>query len=63
MIYWRGRRWDSDEEQVANAHDDFLDLTPATQAPAAATQAAWAAVLPGQETPLIWEERHGDAEE
>lgn len=54
MLRWRGR--DRNAEQVANAWDDFPDLTPASQAPAVATRAKWAALLPGtDDAPLIWE--------
>jgi hypothetical protein len=36
-------------EQVANAKDSFVDLTPASDASAVATRAAWAALLPQPE--------------
>jgi hypothetical protein len=45
----------TDEEQVANAKESFVDLTPASQAPAIANRANWAALLPGQTIPLIGE--------
>lgn len=32
-------------EQVANADDTFVDLTPASQAPADAVKAAWAPII------------------
>lgn len=57
---WRG--WD-DEEQVANACDSFVDLTPASEAPAEQVRERWAAVLPGQTIPLIGERRHDREEE
>lgn len=56
MKVWRGRV--TDEEQVANAKDSFVDLTPASQQPAQAVKAAWNAVLPGQTIPLIGERRY-----
>lgn len=56
MIVWRGRV--KDEEQVANAKDSFVDLTPASEAPAEAVKAAWNAWLPGQDIPLIGERRY-----
>lgn len=58
---WRAR--DSDEEQVANACDSFVDLTPASDAPAAQVLADWAAWLPGQTIPLIGETRGRDQED
>jgi hypothetical protein len=54
MLRWRGRRTTYDE-QVANALDKTVDLTPASQAPAAAVKAHWSALLPGQNIPLIGE--------
>lgn len=51
---WRGRDL-AYKEQVANACDSFVDLTPSSETPAADTAAAWTALLPGQEIPLIWE--------
>ncbi len=52
MLYdWRGRCVD----QVANAPDASVDLTPASQAPAEAVRAAWAPWLSGQAVPLLWE--------
>ena len=63
MIRWRGRDL-RPKEQVANARDSFVDLTPASEAPAAQTRSNWSALLPGQTVPLIWEETHGiDREE
>ena len=58
MIRWRGRdgRY---REQVANACDDSVDLTPASESPAVATTANWSALLPGQDIPLIGERRYG----
>lgn len=58
---WRGRDTTCPPDQVANGKDSLVDLTPASQAPAAATRANWAALLPGQDIPLIWE-RYDDAE-
>lgn len=54
MIRWRGRG--KPQEQVANATDSFVDLTPAGQVSAERTRNNWAALLPGQEVPLIWED-------
>ena len=54
---------DKREEQVANAPDDFPNLSPVSAAPAAATAAKWAALLPNQIVPLIWERRHADEQE
>lgn len=59
MQVWRGRDG-LYHEQVANACDSFVDLTPASQVPAAAVTAAWAALLPGQDIPLIWERTTDD---
>ena len=56
---WRGRDLEP-KDQVANALDSFVDLTPASEAPANAVKAAWAALLPGQTIPLIGEIRYGD---
>lgn len=53
--YRRVRDYGSDEEQIANAPDTFADLTPASQAPAAATRDKWAALLQGADIPLIGE--------
>lgn len=39
----------------------MVDLSPVSEAPAVATRAKWAALLPGQDVPLIWE-RVFDAE-
>jgi hypothetical protein len=56
---WRGRSTEY-REQVANACDSFVDLTPASEAPAVAVAAAWAALLPGQDVPLIYERTTDD---
>jgi hypothetical protein len=58
MLRWRGRDLEP-KDQVANALDSFVDLTPASEAPAAAVKAAWAPLLSGQEIPLIGELRDG----
>lgn len=60
---WRG--WvDPCEEQIANAPDDLFDLSPVSEAPAEQTRSNWAALLPDQTVPLIWEDsRHGYREE
>jgi hypothetical protein len=44
--YWSGPPASGDGEQVANAFEDFVDLTPASQAAAEQTRANWAALLP-----------------
>lgn len=49
---WRGPCW---PDQVANAKDSTVNLTPVSQAPADAVKAAWDAVLLGQEIPMIGE--------
>ena len=59
MNRWRGR---GDEEQVANANDSFVDLTPVSDLPALQVIADWAAVLPGQTIPLIGENRGREEE-
>ncbi|CAN5808542.1 hypothetical protein BH24ACT15_BH24ACT15_37570 [soil metagenome] len=46
-----------DGEQIANANDDFVDLTPVSQAPAVQVRSRWLAVLPNQPIPLMWETR------
>jgi hypothetical protein len=51
---WRGRDL-AYKEQVANACDDFVDLTPASQAPAEAVKENWSALIPGQAVPMIGE--------
>lgn len=62
MIRWRGRPLEP-REQVANARDSFVDLTPASTVPSDTTKTGWAALLPGQDIPLIWERRYGDEED
>lgn len=62
MIRWRGRDLDR-REQVANAHDDFVDLTPVSEIPAERVKDAWAALRAGQGTPLIGEVRDAGQEE
>lgn len=42
-------------DQVANAPDSNVDLTPVSEAPADAVKAAWAALIPGQAVPMIGE--------
>lgn len=58
MIRWRGRSAKK-PCNVANACQDFVDLTPASEIPAQQTKQNWSALLPGQEVPLIWEATHG----
>jgi hypothetical protein len=59
MLRWRGRDG-LYHEQVANACDSFVDLAPASEAPAALVRSRWAALLPGQDVPLIWERTTSD---
>lgn len=47
-------------DQVANAPDALVDLTPPDPAPAQTVKAAWAPWLPGQAVPLLWEEVYDD---
>lgn len=54
---WRGRD-STPKDQVANALDSTVDLSPASKAPAAAVKAAWAPLLSGQTIPLIGERTH-----
>lgn len=42
-------------EQVFNADQPTVALSPASEAPAEAIRAGWAALLPGQDVPLIGE--------
>jgi hypothetical protein len=49
-------------DQVAGAKDSQVNLTPANPALAAAVKANWAAWLPNQTVPLIWERVLPDAE-
>lgn len=59
---WRARDPWCPVDQVANAPDRSVDLTPVSQAPAIATRAGWAPLLPGQRVPLIGERVIGDGE-
>lgn len=61
MIRWRGRG--EPQEQVANARDSFVNLTPVSEIPAAVTRSNWSATLPGQPVPLIWERTDGEEPE
>jgi hypothetical protein len=54
---WRGRS-STEQEQVANAWTSFVDLTPASEAPAEAVRAAWLPLQAGQEIPLVGELRY-----
>lgn len=45
-LYWRGPGESADGEQLANAFEDYTDLTPQSQAPAQTTRDNWAALLP-----------------
>jgi hypothetical protein len=40
-------------DQVANAKDSTVNLTPASQVPAQLVRANWDALLPGKAVPLI----------
>ena len=60
LYRWSGPQSSGDCEQVANANDSFMDLTPASGAPAEQTRSNWSALLPDQDIPLIWERNHGD---
>lgn len=62
MIRWQGRGLDR-EEQVANAKDSFVDLTPASEASAEQVRSNWLPLKRGQAIPLIGERVHGDEEE
>lgn len=62
-LRWRGRDYSKKPDQVANACDDFVDLTPVSEAPANAVKDAWAPLLSGQAVPLIGERSYGDEEE
>lgn len=42
-------------DQVANAKDSQVDLTPVSEAPADAVKTAWAPWLTGQAVPMIFE--------
>jgi hypothetical protein len=44
--WWSGPGPSGDGEQIANAFEDFADLTPESQEPAETTRANWAALLP-----------------
>lgn len=61
-LRWRGRDPYKKPDQVANACDDFVDLTPVSEAPAEQTRSNWSALLSGQSIPLIGE-RDGYIEE
>lgn len=54
-VRWRGPKPAKCEEQIANAPDDFAALTPVSEAPAEQTRQNWAATVPDQDAPLIWE--------
>ncbi len=62
MMRWRGRV-PTREEQVANAPDSFVNLTPVSASAADTTKANWSVLLPGQTIPLIGEHRYGDEQE
>lgn len=58
MRRWRGRDL-RPKEQVANAWDSFVDLTPVGADPAAQVEANWLPLKAGQTIPLIGENRNG----
>jgi hypothetical protein len=62
MLRWRGREGRY-REQVANACDDFVDLTPASEAPAQQVEDNWSALKAGQDIPLIGERSYGYCQE
>lgn len=55
---WRGRDL-RPKEQVANAWDSFVDLTPVSETPADEVKAAWLPLQAGQTIPLIGEQTYG----
>lgn len=59
---WRGRDL-AYKEQVANACDDFVDLTPVSQARAEQTRENWSALILGQAVPMIGEQSYGGCQE
>ena len=61
MTRWRGRDLEP-KEQVANACDSFVDLTPASDVPAELVLSAWDALRAGQDIPLIGEQVYPNAE-
>lgn len=62
MIRWRGRDA-TYKEQVANACDDFVDLTPVSESAAEQTRENWSALIPGQAVPMIGERVDGCCQE
>jgi hypothetical protein len=52
---WRGRDPLVCLDQVGNANDDVLDLTPVSDAPAQHVRDGWEPWFSGQAVPLIWE--------
>lgn len=60
MLRWRGRDT-TYKEQVANACDSFVPLTPASLVPAATTLTKWLPLKAGQPVPLIWERTTDDS--
>lgn len=62
IIRWRGRG--EPQDQVANALDSTVNLTPVSETRATQTRSNWSALQPGQTVPLIWEDiRHGGEED
>lgn len=58
MIRWRGRDL-REKEQVANAWDSFVDLTPVSEIPAEQVRTNFDPLRAGQEIPLIGEDQDG----
>lgn len=58
MERWRGRDL-KPKEQVANACDDFVDLTPVSNTAAETTKENWSALISGQAVPMIGERVDG----
>ena len=59
---WRGRDL-TYKEQVANACDDFVDLTPASSSATEEARENWSALIPGQAVPMIGERVDGYCQE
>lgn len=53
---WRGRDLTCPVDQVANAPDALVNLTPASEVAAQAVRDGWAPLQKGQAVPLIGEE-------
>lgn len=53
---WRGRDLTCPVDQVANAPDATVNLTPVSQGPAQSVLTGWETLQKGQTVPLIGEE-------